>query len=58
MDLGKIITFFVGISYKIHFKNNIMFYPAEWPTKLFEGAGNATLQHYLPLTTVFLIRGK
>ena len=35
-----------------------MLYPAEWPTKLLEGAGNATLQHYLPLTNVFLIRGK
>ena len=31
---------------------------AEWSTELLEGAGNVTLQHYLPLTTVFLIRGK
>ena len=35
-----------------------MLYLAEWSAKLLEGAGNATLQHYLPLTTVFLIRGK
>ena len=35
-----------------------MIYLAEWPTKLLEGAGNATLQHCLPLTTVFLIHGK
>ena len=58
MDLGKKITFFVQIHYKIHLQNKIMLCPAEWPTKLLEGAGGATLQHYLPLTTVFQIHGK
>ena len=58
MYLGKKITCLVQIHYKIHLQNKIMLCHAEWPTKLLEGAGNATLQHYLPLTTVFLIRGK
>ena len=45
--------------YKINtLKHIIMFYPAEWSTKLPDGASNATLQYYLPLTAVFQIRGK
>ena len=35
-----------------------MFYTAEWPAKFIEGVDNVTLQHHLPLTDVFQIRGK
>ena len=55
MDLGKMFTFFVRISYNTHSKIYIMIYPAEWRTKLLGGGSNVALQHNLPLNIVFLI---
>ena len=58
MDFGKIIIFFVQISYKIHFKNYIKVCPAEWSTKLLGATSNVSLQCTLPLTTALLMSGK
>ena len=39
-------------------KHIIMFYTAEWSTKLPEVTNNVSFQYNLPLTIVFLISGK